>query len=96
MNKKELKAPSIPDNLKGMEIVHHANFIEYLAKKNIKVVEDVNKKTKERFLHLSKELPSDLKKKIINNLLRNYADADSINRAIEDYRFENRLDKKKK
>jgi SOS response regulatory protein OraA/RecX len=97
MNKKQvkhLKTPSLPDNLKGMEIVHHANFIEYLAKKNIKVVEDVNKKTKEKFLHLSKPLPTDLKKKIINNLLRNYADADSINRAIEDYQFENKPKRK--
>jgi len=96
MTKKELKAPSIPNNLKGMEIVHHANFIEYLAKKNIKVVEDVNKKTKEKFLHLSKPLPEELKKKIINNLLRNYADADSINHAIEDYQFENKSYKKPK
>lgn len=92
--KKEIGAPSVEDDLKGMEVVHHANFIEYLAKKNIKITEDVNKKTKERFLHLSKELPEDLKKRIINNLLRNYADADSINHAIEDYRFENKLNKK--
>jgi DNA-binding cell septation regulator SpoVG len=77
-----------------MEIVKHANFIEYLAKKNIHIVE---KKAKgQKFLHLSKPLEEDLRKKIINNLLRNYADVDSINRAIEDYRFENKLDKKKK
>jgi propanediol dehydratase large subunit len=96
MPKKELKAPSIPDDMKGMEIVHHANFIEYLAKKNITVVERVDPKTKERFLHLSKALPEELKKRIINNLLRNYADADSINRAIEDYQFESKSSKKSK
>jgi hypothetical protein len=76
-----------------MEIVKHADFIEYLAKKGIKIVETKNSKG-EKFLSLSKELDEDLRKKIINNLLRNYADADSINRAIEDYRFENGLDKK--
>lgn len=98
MRKKEMKnmkAPSLPDDMKGMEIVHHANFIEYLAKKNIKVVEQVNPKTKEKFLHLSKELPEELRKRIINNLLRNYADADSINRAIEDYQFESKPSRKK-
>ena len=78
-----------------MEIVKHANFIEYLAKKNIHIVEKKGGKG-EKFLHLSKPLEEDLRKKIINNLLRNYADADSINRAIEDYRFENKLDKKKR
>lgn len=78
-----------------MEIVKHADFIEYLAKKDIKITETKNAKG-EKFLHLSKELDEDLRKKIINNLLRNYADADSINRAIEDYRFENGLDKKSK
>ena len=75
-----------------MEILRHADFIEYLAKKNIRIVE--KKKEGKKFLHLSKKLDTDLKKKIINNLLRNYADADSINRAIEDYRFENGLEKK--
>jgi len=89
-----MKAPSLPDDMKDMEIVHHANFIEYLAKKNIHVVEQVDRKTKERFLHLSKELPEELRKRIINNLLRNYADADSINRAIEDYQFENKKSKR--
>ena len=78
-----------------MEIVKHADFIEYLAKKDIKILETKNAKG-EKFLKLSKELDENLRKKIINNLLRNYADADSINRAIEDYRFENGLDKKSK
>lgn len=76
-----------------MEILKHANFIEYLANKNIKVIEKKDAKG-EIFLHLSKPLEEKLRKRIINNLLRNYADADSINRAIEDYRFENGLDKK--
>ncbi len=75
-----------------MEEVRKPNWIEYLAKKDMRIVEDINKKTKERFLHLSKPLSEDLRKKIVNNLLRNYADADSINRAIEDYRLENGLD----
>lgn len=88
-----MKVPSIPDNLKGMEILKHANFIEYLANKNIKVVEKKDSKG-ETFLHLSKPLEEKLRKKIINNLLKNYADADSINHAIEDYRFENGLNKK--
>lgn len=78
-----------------MEILKHANFIEYLANKNIKIIEKKDAKG-EIFLHLSKPLEENLRKKIINNLLRNYADADSINRAIEDYRFENGLDKKHK
>ena len=79
-----------------MEPVRKPDWIEYLAKKNIKIIEDVNKKTKEKFLHLSKPMAEDLKKKIINNLLRNYADADSINRAIEDYIFEFKLNNKSK
>jgi DNA-binding cell septation regulator SpoVG len=78
-----------------MEILKHANFIEYLANKNIKVIEKKDAKG-ETFFHLSKPLEENLRKKIVNNLLRNYADADSINRAIEDYRFENGLDKKRK
>ncbi len=78
-----------------MEIIKHANFIKYLAKKNIHIVEKKDKNG-QKFLHLNKPLNSDLRKKIINNLLRNYADVDSINRAIEDYRFENGLNKKSK
>lgn len=78
-----------------MEIIKHANFIKYLAKKNIHIVEKKDKNG-QKFLHLNKPLNPDLRKKIINNLLRNYADVDSINRAIEDYRFENGLNKKSK
>jgi len=77
-----------------METIRHADWIEYLAKKKIRIVEKADKKTGQKFLHLSKPLSEDLRKKILNNLLRNYADADSINRAIEDYNFENRIGKK--
>lgn len=82
--------------LNKMETLRHANWIEYLAKKKIRIVEKADKKTGEKFMHLSKPLPEDLRKKILNNLLRNYADADSINRAIEDYDFEHKSSKKKK
>lgn len=77
-----------------METLHHPDWIEYLAKKKINLVEKTDRKTGAKFLHLSKPLPEDLRKKIINNLLRNYADIDSINRAIEDYNLENKPSKK--
>ncbi len=77
-----------------METLKHPDWIEYLAKKKIRIVEKADKKTGAKFLHLSKPLAEDLRKKIINNLLRNYADADSINRAIEDYNLENKPVKK--
>ncbi|HTZ41704.1 MAG TPA: hypothetical protein VMC07_00655 [Candidatus Omnitrophota bacterium] len=93
---KARKTPGFkPDRLDKVEIVKHANFIEYLANKKIHVVEKKDNKG-EKFLHLSKSLSPDLKKKIINNLLRNYADADSINRAVEDYQFENKPRKKRR
>ncbi len=78
-----------------MEILKHANWIEYLANKNIDVSERKDKKTGERFLHLSKPVEEKLKRKIINHLLRDYDDVESINRALEDYKFENGLGKKK-
>ena len=78
-----------------MEILKHANWIEYLANKNIDVVETKDKKTGERFLHLSKPVEEKLKRKIINHLLREYDDVESIKREIEDYKFENGLGKKK-
>jgi hypothetical protein len=78
-----------------MEVLKHANWIEYLANKNIQVTEKKDAKTGEKFLHLSKPVEEKLKRKIINHLLREYDDVESINRAIEDYRFENGLEKKK-
>jgi len=91
-----MKVPGFkPRETDKFEILKHADFIEYLANKNIHVVEKKDAKGG-KFLHLSKPLAENLRKEIINNLLRNYADADSINHAIEDYRFENRLDKKRK
>ena len=80
---------------KVMMIFKHANWIEYLANKEINVTETVDTKG-ERFLHLSKPVEDKLKKKIINHLLREYDDVESINRAIEDYKFENGMKSKSK
>jgi DNA-binding cell septation regulator SpoVG len=94
MKKRDEKIPGFkPGELDKMEIIRHANWIEYLAKKNINVVEKTDRKTGEKFLHLSKPLPDDLRKEILNSVLRNYADADSINNAIEEYRFEHKSKK---
>lgn len=77
------------------EILKHANWIEYLANKKIKVIEKKDEKGG-KFLHLSKPLDEALKRKIINHLLHEYDDAESINRAIEDYKFENKLIRRNK
>lgn len=96
VRKKSMKTPGFkPSRLDKTDIIRHPNWIEYLAKKKINLVEKRDK-TGAKFLHLSKPLSEDLRKKIINNLLRNYADVDSINRAIEDYSFESKPKKKRK
>lgn len=77
------------------EVLKHANWIEYLANKNIKVIEKKDKKG-EKFLHLSKPVEEKLKRKIINHLLKEYDDVESIKRAVEDYKFENKNKKKSK
>ena len=69
------------------ETIRHADWIEYLANKKIKIIEKENKKTGEKFMSLSRTLRPELRKKILNSLLRTYADADSINRALEDYKL---------
>lgn len=94
MKRKSLKIPGFKPS--RIETIRHADWIEYLAKKKIKIVEVKGKARGEKFMKLSKPLGTELRKKILNNLLRNYADADSINRAIEDYDFEHKSSKKKR
>ena len=59
-----MKVPGFkPRETDKFEILKHADFIEYLANKNIHVVEKRDAKG-EKFLHLSKPLAENLKKEI--------------------------------